>query len=210
MGHRSACATANRSATQSVRAAGTAFCRAATSATTTTSSFARRKNPSARGRRASCPRSRSGPAEAGTLPFQYALSDAAPMYARIPKKSEQTKMEGWLAKPGAPDRAALWRRARRTRHRGSYPGSRTSSPVSRRPCARARLYPRRRPYLVRKIIPNGSMLSFSKSFEVEGRTWLLTPDLALVPADRVRPFRATVFHGVSSSSGPRPNCPWPG
>src|SRR6185503_434246 len=68
--------------------------------------------------------------------------------------------------------------------------------------------------LVRKTIPYGSMLSFSHAFDAGGmgaepdlpggapigtggRTFLLTPDLTLVPADRVRPFRASSFHGVS-------------
>jgi hypothetical protein len=50
--------------------------------------------------------------------------------------------------------------------------------------------------LVRKIAPRGSMLSFSSAFEAEGRTWLLTPELSVVPADRVWVYRETSFHGV--------------
>jgi hypothetical protein len=50
--------------------------------------------------------------------------------------------------------------------------------------------------LVRQKIPLGSMLSFTRAFEAEGRTWLLSPDMTLVPADRVRAFRPSTFRGV--------------
>jgi hypothetical protein len=50
--------------------------------------------------------------------------------------------------------------------------------------------------LVRQTIPVGSMLSFTRAFEAEGRTWLLSADETLVPADRVRAFRPSAFHGV--------------
>jgi hypothetical protein len=50
--------------------------------------------------------------------------------------------------------------------------------------------------LVRKFAPRGSMISFTSAFEADGRTWLLTPELSVVPADRVRVYRPTSFHGV--------------
>ncbi|WP_379555963.1 hypothetical protein, partial [Pseudomonas sp. MD332_8] len=37
---------------------------------------------------------------------------------------------------------------------------------------------------------------FTKAFAAEGRTWLLSADQALVPADRVRAFGESTFHGV--------------
>jgi hypothetical protein len=36
---------------------------------------------------------------------------------------------------------------------------------------------------------------------MNGRTWLLTPDLMLVPADRVRKIRRSTFHGVMLGDG---------
>src|SRR5262249_60603104 len=50
--------------------------------------------------------------------------------------------------------------------------------------------------LVRQTIPLGSMLSYTRAFEAEGRTWLLSVDQTLVPADRMRPFRPSAFHGT--------------
>lgn len=50
--------------------------------------------------------------------------------------------------------------------------------------------------LVRDEIPLGSMLSFTRTFEAEGRTWLLSTDMTIVPADRTRAFRPSSFHGV--------------
>jgi hypothetical protein len=40
------------------------------------------------------------------------------------------------------------------------------------------------------------MLAFTRAFEAEGRTWLLSADNTLVPADRVRPFRPSAFRGT--------------
>jgi lipoprotein-anchoring transpeptidase ErfK/SrfK len=51
--------------------------------------------------------------------------------------------------------------------------------------------------LVRKVAKRGSMISFVSSFEAGGRSWLLTPDLTAVPADRVRVYRPSSFHGVA-------------
>ena len=51
--------------------------------------------------------------------------------------------------------------------------------------------------LVRKLVPRGSMISFASAFEADGRTWLVTPELAIVPADRVRLYRSSSFAGVS-------------
>ena len=36
---------------------------------------------------------------------------------------------------------------------------------------------------------------------MNGRTWLMTPDLMLVPADRVRMIRRSTFHGVMLADG---------
>jgi hypothetical protein len=46
------------------------------------------------------------------------------------------------------------------------------------------------------VIPNGSGFSYTKAFEAAGRTWLLTPDLLLVPADRAFPYKPSAFQGV--------------
>jgi len=48
-----------------------------------------------------------------------------------------------------------------------------------------------------RTIPAGSGFSYVKAFEAAGRTWLLTPELLLVPADRVFPYKASSFRGVT-------------
>ncbi|HYQ16361.1 MAG TPA: L,D-transpeptidase, partial [Polyangiaceae bacterium] len=54
--------------------------------------------------------------------------------------------------------------------------------------------------LVRQVIPSGSTLAYTRSFEAGGRSWLLGTDGAIVPAERVRHFRRTAFHGVELST----------
>jgi hypothetical protein len=55
--------------------------------------------------------------------------------------------------------------------------------------------------LVWRVIPNGSLLAYARAFEAEGRVWLLTPDLMIVPADRVRAVRRSHFKGVRLGQG---------
>ncbi|MEM9692908.1 MAG: L,D-transpeptidase [Myxococcota bacterium] len=47
-----------------------------------------------------------------------------------------------------------------------------------------------------KHIPNGSMLSYGRAFEMHGRVWLVSSDLTLVPADRVQVIQESAFEGV--------------
>jgi hypothetical protein len=44
------------------------------------------------------------------------------------------------------------------------------------------------------------MLSFARAFATEGRTFLLSADHSLVPADRVRVFHPSTFHGTRLGS----------
>jgi len=52
------------------------------------------------------------------------------------------------------------------------------------------------------------MFSFRSAFEAEGRTWLLTPELSVVPADRVRIYRETSFHGIELGNDVRLPIAW--
>ncbi len=130
------------------------------------------------------------------LPFDYAFSTGAPMYGRLPTERETREIEqryrpierlheikklDWghedlaEAEPIAPSDPLPDFLAFRRPLPASISG---------------------RDGLLRKRIPHGSMLSYRRAFEVEGRTFLLTPELSLVPADRVRPFHPSSFHGV--------------
>lgn len=48
----------------------------------------------------------------------------------------------------------------------------------------------------RSWIAPGSTIAWTREIDVDGRAYLLTHDLALVPKDRVRPFPRSTFHGV--------------
>jgi lipoprotein-anchoring transpeptidase ErfK/SrfK len=127
------------------------------------------------------------------FPFHYALSDGAPMYNRAPTEDEQRKTERPLGPAGAfhklyPTLAA-------------HEDLATADPIApvdavpdfvseAEPVGEGRLG------LVFQTIPRGSMLSFTRAFSLGGRTFLLSSDMTVVPADRVRAFRPSAFHGV--------------
>ena len=51
--------------------------------------------------------------------------------------------------------------------------------------------------LLRRTIPHGTMMAFTRSFDHDGRTFLLSTDLTVVPADRVRRFKRSTFKGTA-------------
>ncbi|MCA9624205.1 MAG: L,D-transpeptidase, partial [Myxococcales bacterium] len=57
------------------------------------------------------------------------------------------------------------------------------------------------PDVLRRNIPHGSLFSFTEAFDHGGRTFLLSADLTVVPADRVRVFRRSDFSGVQLKEG---------
>ena len=136
------------------------------------------------------------PDRTSAFPFKYAYSTGAPMYGRLPTAEQQNKTErawrpvsniprntrphsgheelaGWDAIPG-PDPAPYF--------------------VSQKELPRM---PGQRAGLLRWEIPEGQMLSYRTAFEHDGRVFLASPDLTLVPADRMRPFKPSTFKGVA-------------
>ena len=138
----------------------------------------------------------------GAFPYGYALSLGAPMYGKIPVAAEQAEAE---ATYGAPEAEGLWARG----HDGladapapSAPGGAQSIPWFFANGGSSPLTVRGGDgQLVRKVAPRGSMISFDTIFEADGRTWLVTPELSLVPADRTRVYRKTSFQGVPLGEG---------
>jgi lipoprotein-anchoring transpeptidase ErfK/SrfK len=131
-------------------------------------------------------------ASPGPLPYRYAYSDGAPMYARLPTPEEQARAERAL---GPADSAT---RARRSGN--SYEDLASTdpfAPVEPLPAILASTEER----LSSAIIPAGSMLSFTRAFSAGGRTFLLSAERTLVPADRLRLFRTSAFHGVRLGAG---------
>jgi hypothetical protein len=134
--------------------------------------------------------------------YNYAFSNGAPMYSRVPSEAEAEKEEKRFGPRGSFVQLGLWSAGHEellekapiapvdavpdifaggTRHVG---GGTYSTEVLRW-----------------RTIPNGSMVAYARAFEHGGRTWLLTPDLMLVPADRVRKIHRSTFHGVKLEGG---------
>ncbi len=140
------------------------------------------------------------------LPYNYALSNYAPMYRRLPTPEEWKHAERFLGEPGSFGELSWGNRGheklavvRAIAPSGATPrffadGGSVSQPDT--------------PALLRRMIPLGSMLAYTQSFEHAGRTWLFSADGTLVPADRVRPFRESTFEGVQLGSATRLPLAW--
>jgi hypothetical protein len=135
--------------------------------------------------------SRATAAAPGPLPYRYAFSDGAPIYGRVPTRAEQEHAERRFG------RARSQTNPRKSR--SSYEDLASTDafePVEASPGFLSALPgdPRKSP--VEERIPAGSMLAFTSVVSAEGRTFLLSADHTLVPADRMRLFHKSAFHGV--------------
>ncbi|MEM6791108.1 MAG: L,D-transpeptidase [Myxococcota bacterium] len=132
-------------------------------------------------------------------PFDYAYSRGAPMYSRVPSPEEWRRAERRLGPPGQYLELGAWAAGHEELLAPDEPiRARDAVPWyfagGRRHVGGGTREPRR---LVWKTIPNGSMLAYAKAFAMHGRVWLVTPDLTLVPADRVQRIERTAFAGVA-------------
>lgn len=138
----------------------------------------------------------------GVWPYRYAFSNGAPMYSRVPTAEEAAKAEKKFGPPGSYVQLAEWSAGHEELL--SKEPILPSDPMPSFFAEGKRLIgggPRDVRRLVWREIPNGSMVAYAKAFEANGRTWLLTPDLMLVPADRVRAIRRSEFEGVALGKG---------
>jgi L,D-transpeptidase-like protein len=135
------------------------------------------------------------PSGEGVLPYRYAFSRGAPMYGRLPTEAEQEKVEG-----------PAGRRPRARKPEGGFGGHdelAVEDAIEAEGEAPAWLAggeplptPKGPAPLVRKWVPDGSAIAFTRAFKAGGRTWLVSSDLSLVPADRVLAYRVSGFRGV--------------
>ena len=130
----------------------------------------------------------------GPFPYRYALSNGAPMYNRVPTAKEQERFEGRRFGP-----AGSWKPL--SKYLSAHEDLAVAEPIAPSDPIPAflgggKMVRPGRMGLMREVIPPGSMLAFTRAFTAEGRTFLLSADLTLVPADRVRPFKPSSFHGV--------------
>jgi hypothetical protein len=138
----------------------------------------------------------------GIWPYRYAFSNGAPMYSRVPTAEEQERLEKKFGPRRSFVQLAEWSKGHEELL--SNEPIQATDPVPEIFAGGKRRVPggkRNTDVVLWRTIPNGSMLSYAKAFEVDGRVWLLTPDLMLVPADRVRAIRRSTFHGTSLKSG---------
>jgi hypothetical protein len=136
----------------------------------------------------------------GPLPFEYALSNGAPMYRRLPSREEWQASERFYPRAGTYRELSWGNRAHAAlaeerpiaptvkAHPSSWSGEKHP------PGSRDRA-------IVRREIPLGSMLAYRGAVAHEGRTFLLSVDGTFVPADRVRPYRRSEFRGLELGAG---------
>lgn len=134
----------------------------------------------------------------GVWPYRYAHSNGTPMYSRVPTKEEWEKAEREYGLVNTWKPLGAWaigheenivdepikatderpyfidEQGKRTAPGGNYNNK----------------------ILVWKRMPAGSMLAYSRAFEMHGRVWLLTPDTMIVPADRVSDMKRSEFEAV--------------
>jgi len=128
------------------------------------------------------------------LPYRYALSNGAPMYRRLPSRDEWLARERFLG-PAGTFKPLSWgnRGHERLAEVREIPATDRLPFFLEGGGSAARATPRG---LVRRDIPLGSMLSYTRAVQHAGRTFLVSADGTVVPADRVRPYRESTFRGV--------------
>lgn len=134
----------------------------------------------------------------GPFPYRYAFSNGAPMYNRVATAAEQKRFE---ARFGPAGRAEALPKALSAHEDLAVKEVITPTDPTPTFLLNGGLAAEGRMGLMRQEMPIGSMLSFTKVFAAEGRTWLLSADQTLVPADRMRPFRPSAFHGTRLGEG---------
>jgi len=139
---------------------------------------------------------RPGP---GAYPYRYAFSMGAPMYSRVPTPDEQKSAESSLGPTRVFHTLGKWSEG----HEKLVTTSETegfaadgAAPDFYQGHAGIGGSPWHPAKPKVKVIPKGSGFAYARAFEAAGRLWLLTPDLFLVPADRVWPYRRSAFKGV--------------
>jgi len=129
----------------------------------------------------------------GPFPYEYAISNGTPMYRRVPTRAEQHRYEWRFGKAGTHRRLPMFQRGHEHLAVSDPIAVTGPMPAFLRNGGGARGKPLS---LLRQNIPHGAMMSFTRAFDVAGRTFLLSTDLTVVPANRVRRFRRSAFQGV--------------
>ena len=132
-------------------------------------------------------------------PFKYGVSVGAPQYLRIPTKKEQRETEKDLDKYLAKLPAADPKKG----------GAIDTTPAGRPPSASLLKYiAHAKPALTHKDDAFKSMkVSWTQEFDANGRTWLLTPNMTLLPKDKVRSKPLPTLKGIDLKKNPEVKLP---
>ena len=139
-----------------------------------------------------------GPKRGALYPYRYAYSRGAPMYSRVPTPDEWEQGEMKYGPVGSYADLGQWAKG----HEELIEEGRNIEATDPVPWffeggeRRVSGGTRSSLVLVWKTIPNGSMLAYARAFSMYDRVWLVTPDLTVVPADRVQFIKEHRFHGV--------------
>lgn len=131
------------------------------------------------------------------LPFHVGISMGSPEYLRIPSRDEQEKSEKGLADylkniPAADATGAI-----DTHPAGHGPSKAFTQYLDQ---VKPALAAEEEAYAGRKV-------AWSREFDAEGRTWLVTPDLTLIPKDKVRVATGSSLHGIDLKKQPEMHLP---
>jgi hypothetical protein len=128
-------------------------------------------------------------------PYEYAESIGTPRYARVPSAAEQRREEWDLEEHlGLVSRARGGDKVEKLLGVDVSPAApgRWGAPPD--PASLTELSPLVRES--RKRVVNGSTVAYTRVFDVDGRTFVVTHDHAVVPKDRLKPYPRSEFHGV--------------
>lgn len=130
----------------------------------------------------------------GPYPYHFALSNGAPMYAGVPSAREQKKERWQYGEAGTFVKLGMFQAGHE--HLAVTDPIAPSTELPDFLSGGRDAYGRKPLAILRRSIPHGSMLAYTASFDFGGRTFLLSTDLTVVPADRVRAFQPSRFHGT--------------
>ncbi|MBI4703012.1 MAG: L,D-transpeptidase [Deltaproteobacteria bacterium] len=139
------------------------------------------------------------PDTAQVYPFRFGTSAGAPQYLRIPTKEEQRQAERgldqYLASLPAPD--------------PEQGDAIDATPAGKGPSAAFLRYQEivKPPLLLEQEAYAGMKVSWARELDANGRTWLLTPNMTLVPKDKVRVGPVPAMQGVDLRSNPQMKLP---
>ncbi|WP_437561993.1 L,D-transpeptidase [Sorangium sp. So ce542] len=135
-------------------------------------------------------------------PYDYAESTGAPRYPRLPSAKEQRRSEWDLEAHLAS--VAKVRAAEGLSDEAIREIDEALVGVDLKPAGVAA--PALFPFgdLVREArdrIVNGSTVAFTRAFDAQDRTWVVTSDQAYMPKDRLKPYPRSTFEGVWLKDG---------